>query len=179
MKFRNSLVAAGALALIGASVVACGSGNGGEGGGEVALVSTSDPGLHLSFNYPGTWTRTSGAPLTFSGVDEYVSLEARPLADGNPLAAARADEAAIRAANPGYRPLSTAMSKEVQGAAVVSYEWDLAQSAATGKPVHQRADRYYINLGDGRVAILTGSSPSSRFDREQVRDIALTVQVTK
>ena len=95
------------------------------------------------------------------------------------MGAAKADEGALRSATPGYKGVGLAVSTEVKDSAVTGYEWDLAKSAVTGKPVHQRADRYYINLGNGNVAILTGSSPSTRFDREQVRDIALTVRVTK
>ena len=34
-------------------------------------------------------------------------------------------------------------------------------------------------LGNGKMAFLTGSSPATRFDREQVRDIALSVKVAK
>ena len=85
----------------------------------------------------------------------------------------------VKAGAQGYKPISILPSTEVKNAAVTSYEWDIAKSAVTGKAVHERADRYYINLGNGQMAILTGSSPASRFDREQVRDIALTVQVAK
>jgi hypothetical protein len=182
MKLRKCvLTAAGGLALLGAAAaMACsGSGGGAEGGGEVALVSVTDPATKLVFKYPATWTRTSESPLTFSGQDEYISVEVRPLSGGDVLAAAKADEAAVKALALNYKPVSVAVSTEVKDSAVTSYEWDLAKSAVTGKPVHERADRYYINLGNGQIAILTGSSPAARFDREQVRDIALTVQVSK
>ena len=179
---------AGGLALLGAAVgVACGGSSaattageaGGEAGGEAALVSATDPASGLAFQHPGTWTKTSDRPIAFSGQDEYVSLEVRPLT-GDVLAAAKADGAAVQTANPGYKSAATiALSKEVKSSAVSSYEWDLAKSAVTGKPVHERADRYYIDLGNGKMAILTGSSPATRFDREQVRDIALSVKVAK
>ena len=182
---RTVLAAVGGLTLLGAAAwVACGgsgaSEGGAEGGGEAVLVAVTDQAARLSFKRPASWTRTSETPLTFSGQDEYISSEARPLAGADVLAIAKADEAAVQAANPGYKLVGAiALSKEVKNAAVISYEWDLAKSAVSGKPVHERADRYYISLGNGQVAILTGSSPSTRFDREQVRDIALTVQVTK
>lgn len=185
---KSVLAIVGGLTLLGAAAgIACGGSStttaseaGGEGGGEAALVSVTDQATKLTFKHPATWTRTSESPLTFGGQDEFISAEVRPLAGGDVLAAAKADEAAVKAANPGYKPVGTiAASTEVKNAAVVSYEWDLAKSSVTGKPVHERADRYYINLGNGQVAILTGSSPQTRFDREQVRDIALTVQVAK
>ncbi|MEO9254301.1 MAG: hypothetical protein ABI305_02090 [Tepidiformaceae bacterium] len=187
MKVTKTILAAvaGLTLLGGVAGMACGgsssaAGAGPEGSGDAQLVSVTDTATHLSFHYPSTWTRTGESPLTYSGQDEFVSEEARPVPAGDVLAAAKADEAAVKAANPGYKSIATiAASTEVKNAAVVSYEWDLAKSAVTGKPVHQRADRYYINLGNGQMAILTGSSPSTRFDREQVRDIALTVQAAK
>ena len=185
---RTILAAVAGLALLGAVAgIACGGSSsatkadgGAEGGGEAALIAVTDPATKLVFKHPATWTMTNAAPLTFSGQDEYISVETRPLAGGDVLAAARADEAAVKAANPGYKAVgAAAMSAEVKKAAVLSYEWDLAKSSVTGKPVHQRADRYYLDLGNGQIATLTGSSPAARFDREQVRDIALTVQVAK
>ena len=186
---RRVVAAATGLAVLGAAVgFACGGSSGtpaaageagGEAGGEAALVSVTDPATKLAFKHPASWTRTSEGPLTFTGQDEYVSLELGPLAGGDVLAAAKAEEGALKSAAPGYKGVGLAASTEVKNSAVTSYEWDLAKSAVTGKPVHQRADRYYINLGNGQMAILTGSSPSARFDREQVRDIALTVQVAK
>ena len=184
MKPRTKVfVAIAGLALLGAVVtVGCSRGAtgeaGGEGGGEVALVAFTDPLNNLTVRYPSSWTKTSDTPLTFSGQDEFIRIEVSGHAAGDTLAAAKADEAAVRAATPGYKAIGAAVSKEVQGAAVLSYEWDLEKSAVTGRPVHERVDRYYLSLGAGRLVILTGSAPSSRFDGEQVRDIALTVQAT-
>lgn len=185
MKFKTGMFSAVAgLTLIGAVAgVACGggsSGDGAEGSGDAVLVPVTDQATHLSFKYPSTWTQTTNKPLTFSGQDAYVSEEIRPLSGSDVLAAAKADQAAVSGANPGYKLVAPiAASTEVKNAAVMSYEWDLQKSSITGKPVHERADRYYINLGNGQMAILTGSSPSAQFDREQVRDIALTVAVAQ
>jgi len=180
---RNLVAAVAALTLIGGITgMACGGSSTpapAEGSGDAVLAPVTDQATKLSFHYPSTWTRTSDKPLTFSGQDAFVSEELRPLASGGVLAAATADEAAVAAANPGYKQVAIATSTEVKSAAVLSYEWDLAKSAVTGKPVHERADRYYIDLGNGQLAVLTGSSPSSQFDREQVRDIALTVGLAK
>ncbi|TAJ19804.1 MAG: hypothetical protein EPO65_05555 [Dehalococcoidia bacterium] len=176
------IVAMTGLALL-LGLVAAGCGGkakgeaGGEGAAEAALVAFTDPVSKLSLQYPSSWTKTSDSPLTFSGQDEFIKLEV-VARTADPLAAAKADEASVRAVTPEYRAVSTVSSKEVKGAAVLSYEWGLEKSAVTGKPVRERADRYYISLGDGRLAILTGSAPTSRFDREQVRDIALTVKAT-
>jgi hypothetical protein len=43
--------------------------------------------------------------------------------------------------------------------------------------VHARVDRYYIPAPGGRIAVMTGSEPASGFDRETVRDVALSVKV--
>jgi len=189
MKLRKKILGlVGGVAVLGAAAgMACGGSStttpgeaGGEAGGEAALVAVTDQATKISFKHPASWTKTSDSPLTFSGQDEYISVETRTLTGTDTVAAAKADESAVKAANPGYKAVGAiAASKEVKNAAVISYEWDLAKSAVTGKPVHERADRYYINLGNGKMAVVTGSSPSTRFDREQVRDIALTVQVAK
>ena len=196
MKLRKKILGlVGGVAVLGAAAgMACGGSSpaalgsapeataagGAEAGGEAVLVSVTDPATKLSFKHPATWTRTSDSPLTFSGQDEYISVAVRPLGGTDIVAAAKTDEAAVKAANPGYKAVgTTAASREVKNSALMSYEWDLAKSAVTGKPVHERVDRYYINLGNGQMAIVTGSSPSNRFDAQQVRDIALTVQVAK
>ena len=80
---------------------------------------------------------------------------------------------------PGFKLTGIVASKEVKNSAVMSYTWETPRSAVTGKPVAEQADRYYIDLGDGRLAVLTGSAPKANFDREQVRDIALTLKVSK
>ena len=175
---RTALLALGTLTLAIPILASCGGSSDGEGG-EAPLVAFQDPAAKLMVSYPGTWQKTSDQPLTFTGVDEYISIEMRPLS-GDVLSAAKVDEAALSTANPGFKRSGViGASKEVKNSVVISYEWDLAKSAATGKPVHERADRYYIDLGNGRMAILTGTSPKASFDREQVRDIALTLKVTR
>ena len=39
--------------------------------------------------------------------------------------------------------------------------------------------RSYMPLADGRLAILTVTGPTKQYDREGVRDIALTFKTTK
>jgi len=182
MEIRKSvLVAIAALSLAVPIAAACGGssgGEGGEGGGETPLVSFNDTASKISLSYPSTWRKTSDQPLTFTGQDEFIAVEIRQNS-GDPLAAAKADEGAVQAASPGFKLTSIAASKEVKNSAVMSYTWELGKSSVTGKAVPEQADRYYIDLGDGRIAVLTGSSPKTNFDREQVRDIALTLKVNK
>jgi hypothetical protein len=179
---KSVLVVIAALSLAVPIAAACGgSGSaegGGEGGGETPLVTFNDAATKVSISYPSTWQKTSDQPLTFTGQDEFIAVEIRQ-GNSDPVAAARADEGAVRAVSPGFKLTGIAASKEVKNSAVMSYTWELGKSSVTGKAVPEQADRYYIDLGDGRIAVLTGSSPKTNFDREQVRDIALTLKVNK
>ncbi len=179
---KSVLVAVAALSLAVPIAAACGGsggGEGGEGGGETPLVTFNDTASKLSISYPSTWQKTSEEPLTFTGQDEFIAVEIRQSSGSDPVAQAKADEAAVQAASPGFRLTGIVASKEVKNSAVMSYTWELGKSSVTGKAVPEQADRYYIDLGDGRIAVLTGSSPKTNFDREQVRDIALTLKVNK
>lgn len=182
MEIRKAvLVAIAALSLAVPVASACGGSGGGEGGengGETPLVAFQDPAGKVAVSYPSTWQKTSDQPLTFTGQDEFLSIEIRQ-AGGDPVAAAKADQAAVESVAPGFKLTGIVASKEVKNSAVMSYTWETPRSAVTGKPVAEQADRYYIDLGDGRLAVLTGSAPKANFDREQVRDIALTLKVSK
>jgi hypothetical protein len=50
-------------------------------------------------------------------------------------------------------------------------------SAVTGKTFTAHNERYYISLSDGRIAVLTVIGPDNLYDREGVRDIALTFKI--
>lgn len=160
-------------------LAACGGGSkeNGESGGEVPLAAFNDPSSKVSISYPSTWQKTSDDPLTFTGQDEFLKIEIRQNGGTDPLTVAKADLGSVEADAPGFKLSSIAASTEVKNSAVISYTWELPSSAVTGKPVAERADTYFIDLGDGRMAVLTGSSPKANFDREQVRDIALTMKV--
>lgn len=175
------LAGVAALSLSAPLAAACGAiggEKGGEGGGETGLAIFADTANRISIGYPSAWRKTSDQPLTFTGQDEFIAVEVRPRAT-DPLAAAKADQSAVQANSPGFALVSLAASTEVKNASVMSYTWELPKSSVTGKPVPERADRYYIDLGDGRMAVVTGSYPKATFDREQVRDIALTLKATK
>jgi len=86
--------------------------------------------------------------------------------------------AAVATAFPGFKQLSLAASTEVKDAIILGFE-ATGTSAVTGKTYTAHDERYYMPLADGRLAILTVAGPSSHYDREGVRDIALTFKVTR
>ena len=53
------------------------------------------------------------------------------------------------------------------------------KSAVTGKAFKAHNERYYMPLADGRIAVLTVVSTDQLYDREGVRDIALTFKAMK
>jgi len=55
----------------------------------------------------------------------------------------------------------------------------MAPLVVTGKTFTAHNERYYMPLADGRIAILTVVGPDNAYDREGVRDIALTFKLTK
>ena len=158
-----------------------GEGEGEEGGVEEALVTYTDAAQRFSIGYPGSWTRdaTVTTGVKFDGGDDTMRLEFGPLAAGADLTAeARQDEAALATTFPGFKEVGLGASTEVDGAVVLGFTAD-GTSAVTGKTYTARGDRYYIPLDDGRRAVLTVVGPESHYDREGVRDIALTLKVNK
>ena len=81
MEIRKAvLVAIAALSLAVPVASACGGSGGGEGGengGETPLVAFQDPAGKVSVSYPSTWQKTSDQPLSFTGQDEFLSIEIR------------------------------------------------------------------------------------------------------
>lgn len=158
-----------------------GEGEGEEGGVEEALVTYTDAAQHFSIGHPGSWTRDTAVTtgVKFDGGDSTMRLEFGPMAAGADLMAeARQDEAALAGTFPGFKEVGLAPSTEVDGAVVLGFTAD-GTSAVTGKTYTARGDRYYIPLDDVRRAVLTVVGPESLYDREGVRDIALTLQVNK
>ena len=91
---------------------------------------------------------------------------------------AKADVVALSAAYPGFQQVGLAASTEVKNAIVLGFEAK-GFSRITGKPVLLRADRYYMPLSSGRIAVLTMATANNRYDREGVRDIALSFMLLK
>jgi hypothetical protein len=155
--------------------------NDGEGGAEAALVTYTDAAQGFSTGYPGPWTRdqsvTSG--VKFVGGDDSMTLEfVTPPAGTDAMTYAQNDVAAVSAAFPGFNQLSLAPSTEVEGAIILGFEAS-GVSAVTGRSFIAHNERYYIPLADGRLAVLTLVGPENHYDREGVRDIALTLRVTR
>ena len=87
-----AVLAGGAVAGGGSSTPATTAG-GEANGGEAALTKYADPTTKVTLQRPASWTKTSEAPLTFTGQDEHIKVELRVLAGTDVLAAAKADEA--------------------------------------------------------------------------------------
>jgi len=144
-------------------------------------VTYRDAGQRFSVGYPGSWTRDSGVTegVKFDGGDDSMRLEFITLPQGTTVMAyAEQDVAAVSAAFPGFQQVGLAASTEVAKAVVLGFEAQ-GTSTVTGKVYAARSDRYYIPLSDGRLAVLTVVGPKSHYDREGVRDIALTLRVIK
>jgi hypothetical protein len=117
--------------------------------------------------------------VKFVGGDDSLVLEFRSLpASSDLLSYVQQDATTLGATFPGFRKVTLAASTELQKAVVLGFESD-GTSAVTGKTYRARSDRYYIQLADGRLAVLTISGPMNHYDREGARDIALTLKVTR
>lgn len=152
-----------------------------EGGVEEALVTYTDAAQHFSIGYPGSWMRDTAVTtgVKFDGGDDTMQLEFGPMpAGGDLMAEAKQDEVALATAFSSFKEVGLGASTEVDGAVVLGFTAE-GKSAVTGKAYAARADRYYIPLDDGRRAVLTVVGPESHYDREGVRDIALTLKVNK
>ena len=155
------------------------AGEGGEGGVEAALVTYSDSTQGFAIGHPGPWTQdtafTNG--VKFVGGDDWMTLEFVTGTDA--MAYAQSDVASMTAAFPGFKQLGDiTASTEVKNAIILGFTSD-GTSAVTGKTFTAHNERYYMPLADGRIAILTVFGPENHYDREGVRDIALTFKVTK
>lgn len=153
----------------------------GEGSVEAALVTYSDTAQGFSIGSPNNWTQdtTFTAGVKFLGGDSSMTLEiVTPPAGVEAMTYAQGDVAAVRAAFPGYNQLSLSPSTEVRNAIVLGYTAS-GTSAITTRTFTAHDERYYMPLADGRIAILTVVSPDTLYDREGVRDIALTFRVTR
>lgn len=157
------------------------AGEGGEGGVEAALVTYSDTSQHFAIGHPGPWTQDTSVTdgVQFNGGDDRMRLDlVTPAAGVDPIAYAQQDLVALPDAFPGFKQVGLAPSTELKGAVVLGFEAQ-GSSAVTGKAYTARGDRYYMPLPDGRLAVLTVVGPANHYDREGVRDIALTFQLTQ
>ena len=154
-------------------------GEGGEGGAEAALVTYADAGQGFAIAYPAPWTqdKSVASGVKFVGGDDSMTLEfVTPAGGADAMTYAKGDT--TLGTLPGYKQVGLAVSTEVKDAVVLGFEAS-GTSTVTGKPYTARGDRYYLPLSDGRIAVLTVVGPTGHYDREGVRDIALTFKVTK
>lgn len=173
-------------ACTGGGTPVAGNGQGGEvagegGGAEAALVTYADAAQGFSIGYPSPWTqdRTVTNGVRFVGADDSMTLEfVAPPAGTEALTYAQNDVSSVSASFPGFRQLSLAASSEVENAIILGFE-STCTSVVTGNTFTAHNERYYMPLADGRIAILTVVGPSNHYDREGVRDIALTFRVTQ
>ncbi len=164
-----------------APAVASGEGEGEEGGVEAALVTYADKGQGFSIGHPGPWQLDAAVKegVKFGGGDSSMTLELVDLAaDVDAMAYAQNDVANLQAAFEGFKQVGLAPSTEVPGAVVLGFEAS-GKSVVTGKEFTAHNERYYIPVGGARLAVLTVVSPEKLYDREGVRDIALTLKMTE
>jgi hypothetical protein len=155
---------------------------GGEGGVEAALVTFSNSAQGFAIGHPGTWSQdttfTNG--VKFTGGDDWMTLEfVTPSAGTDAKTYAQNDVTAVTTAFPGFKQLGDiTASTEVKNAIILGFTSN-GTSAITGKTFTAQNERYYMPLADGRIAVLTVYGPDNHYDREGVRDIALTFKLTK
>lgn len=155
------------------------AGEGGEGGVEAALVTYSDSTQGFAIGHPSSWSQDTSFVngVKFVGGDDWMTLEFVTGTDA--MTYAKSDVPAVTAAFPGFKQVGDiTTSTEVKNAIILGFTSD-GKSAVTGKTFTAHNERYYMPLADGRIAILTVYGPENHYDREGVRDIALTFQVTK
>jgi hypothetical protein len=156
-------------------------GTGSEGGVEAALITYSDAAQGFSIGHPGLWAQdtayTNG--VKFVGGDAWLTLAFVTLPAGTDVMTyAQSDVATVTAAFPGFKQLGLAASTEVKNAVILGFTAN-GTSTVTGKAFTAHNEIYYIQLTDGRIAVLTVVGPDNLYDQQGVRDIALTLKVTK
>jgi hypothetical protein len=180
-KFLLVLLMSFVLVSCGTPAAVSGGEEGGEEGGvEAMLVTFSDAAQGFAIGYPSTWTQdtsfTNG--VRFVGGDDWMTLEfVTPPSGEDIMTFAQNDVAAVASAFPGYKQLSLEPSTEVRDAIILGFTSE-GSSTVTGKSFTAHNERYYMPLPDGRIAVLTVFGPETHYDREGVRDIALTFKNT-
>ena len=152
---------------------------GGEGGVEAALVTYADAAQGFAIGHPGPWTQDTTVTdgVKFVGGDDSMTLEfVTPPAGADAMTYVKNDVAAVSAAFPGFKQVNLESSTEVKNAIILGFEAN-GKSVVTGKDFTAHDERYYMPLTDGRVAVLTVVGPANHYDREGVRDIALTFRM--
>lgn len=155
-------------------------GEGGEGGAEAALVTYTDAAQGFSIGYPGPWSqdRSFTEGIKFVGGDDWMTLSFVTPPSGTDVMTYAQDEVAdVAAAFSGFKQIGLQASSEVKDAVILGFNAE-GTSVVTGKAFTAHDEIYYIPLADGRIAVLTVAGPENHYDREGVRDIALTLKVS-
>ena len=163
------------------AAVSGGEEGGEEGGVEAMLVTFSDAAQGFAIGYPSTWTQDTSVTngVKFVGGDDWMTLEfVTPPAGTDAMTYAQNDITAVSSAFQNFKQLSLEPSTEVQDAIILGFTSD-GTSSVTEKSFTAHNERYYMPLPDGRIAVLTVFGPENHYDREGVRDIALTFKNTK
>ena len=150
-------------------------------GAEAALVTYTDAAQGFTIARPAPWTQDKSVTqgVKFNGSTDSLTLQIVTLAAGTTaLAYAQGNVAAVASAFTGFKQLNLAPSTEVPNAIVLAFTAN-GTSGVTGKTYTAQGDRYYMPVSGGRIAILTIVGPVQNYDREGIRDIALTFKLTK
>ena len=169
----------GVVALAVLSSVSVVFADGGEGGVEAALVTFRDAKAGISIGHPGTWSRDASFSngIRFVGGDD--TLDVRVLSDsgGTDIKTfAQNNETALSREYSSFKLIALKASPEIRGAWIVGFEAS-DKSQITGKPFTAHNERYFIPLKGHRVGVVTVTGPANHYDREGIRDIALTLLV--
>ncbi len=164
------------LSLVSVSVVFA---EGGEGGVEAALVTYRDVKAGVSIGYPSTWSRDPGFTkgIRFVGGDDTLEVQIVSDNSGTDIKTfAQNNEDTLAREFPSFKKIALKASPEIRGAWIVGFE-AADKSQITGKPFMAHNERYYIPLKDHRIGMVTVTGPANHYDREGIRDIALTLSV--
>lgn len=169
----------GLLALVALSSVSVVFADGGEGGVEAALVTYRDVKAGISIGHPATWSRdpslTNG--IRFVGGDDTLEVRVLSASAGTDIKTfARNNEATLSREFSSFKKIALKASPEIRGAWIVGFE-AADKSQITGKPFVAHNERYYIPLKGQRIGLVTVTGPANHYDREGIRDIALTLLV--
>jgi hypothetical protein len=134
----------------------------------------------FSIDRPAPWTQDISVKdgVKFAGGDGVMTLVFVKPNIKDVLTYATNDAGQFAGSQPNYKKVGLAPSTEVANAVLLGFE-TTGTSQVTGKSYPARGDRYYIALKDGRIAVLTVTTSVRNYDGQGVRDIALTLQVTK
>jgi len=184
---KNKLVIAVIFILV-LSLSACGSAankqtgeTAGEGGVEAALVNYTSADQGFTIGHPSTWTQDTSFTdgVKFVGGDDWMTLQFVTPSNGTDVMSyAKNDATLLNKSFTGYQQINLTASTEVKNAVVLGFSAD-GTSTITGKSFKAHNERYYIGQADGRIAVLTVVGPDNHYDREGVRDIALTLKSGK